>query len=208
MTASEEQKRADLSARETLRYPETPLVALDLRSVETYLLAQPLTWLARESEGALWCPLPSEPAPLDLDRAAAKRAADRLELPLAWPERHPATVPKAMRVAALACAGGWGAAYVFGMSRLAFGGAGDLEDLEEYLLGIEETDVTAREAALAATEGSGWEAELGRLASELRSLGIMRAPALRWEGRLYLGTREIAPVLARSANSQPPLDLA
>ena len=49
-----------------------PLVVLDLASVETYLLVQPLGWLARQSEGTLWCPLASEPAPLDLELDAAR----------------------------------------------------------------------------------------------------------------------------------------
>lgn len=202
-----EQARSRLADTRALRDPRVPLVVLDLRSVETYLLAQPLTWLAVERDGAIWCPLASEPAPLDLDRETARCLAERLRLPLAWPERHPAPVPKAMRVAALACARGSGATFMFGMSRLAFAGAADLEDPEQYLLGIQETNLTEHETALAAQDKTEWDVELRSLAVQLRELGIARAPALRWHGRLYVGTHAITPVLAQSSSSQPPFDL-
>jgi 2-hydroxychromene-2-carboxylate isomerase len=111
-----------------------------------------------------------------------------------------------MRVAALACTRGVGAAFIFGMSRLAFGGAADLEDHEQYLLAIEETGLTAQEATRAAEHGARWDAELRVLAREMRGLGIAGAPALRWRGRLYVGARAIAPALAQSPSSQPPFD--
>lgn len=208
MVGTSDPKRSRLAETSALRDPQVPLVVLDLASVETYLLCQPLTGLVLEAAGAIWCPLASDPAPLDRDRGAAGRAAAGLQLPLAWPVRHPAPVPQAMRVAALACGRGLGASTIYGLSRLAFGGGGDLDDSEEYLLALEETGLTAHEARLAAADGSAWDTELRSLAAELRGLGISGAPALRWGGHLYLGGRAIAPVLAESQSSQPPLDLA
>jgi 2-hydroxychromene-2-carboxylate isomerase len=206
--AAPKQDRPPLPDVRALRDPQVPLVVLDLRSVETYLLVQPLTWLAPEQDGAVWCPLASPPAPLDLDREAAGRAAARLQLPIAWPARHPQPVPRAMRVAALACAHGAGVTCIFGMSRLAFGSGADLEEPEQQLLAAEEAGLTAQESTLAARDGAGWEEKLHALARELQELGISAAPALRWEGQLYLGTRAIAPVLARSPSTQPTLDLS
>jgi 2-hydroxychromene-2-carboxylate isomerase len=206
MMAAPAQDRPPLSPA-ALRDPQAPLVVLDLCSVETYLLAQPLAWLAEEQAGAIWCPLASGPAPLDGDRAAAERAAERLQLPLTWPGRHPEPVFRATRVAALACARGFGAACIFGMSRLAFGGGADLEDPEQYLLAVEEAGVTPQEAMLAARAGDTWDARLRVLAQELRQLGIVAGPALRWQGHLHLGTREIAALLAHSPHAQPILDL-
>src|ERR1700730_1532720 len=187
MVAPRKPKRSQFADVGALRDAQVPLVVLDLASVETYLLCQPLTGLARELTwtaqrpgGAIWCPMASAPAPLDLDRELAERVARRIELSLAWPERHPAPVPRAMRVAALACGRGVGAAVIYRLSRLAFGGGGDLDDPAEYLLALTEAGLTAREAMLAAKEGSVWEAELRSLARELAELGISAAPALRW----------------------------
>src|SRR5215213_7624806 len=54
-------------------------------------------------------------------RAAEERAA-ALRLPLVWPERFPAEVPAAMRVAAYAAEAGRGAAFRVAATRLAFCG--------------------------------------------------------------------------------------
>ncbi|HEV3071831.1 MAG TPA: hypothetical protein VGY76_10460 [Solirubrobacteraceae bacterium] len=207
MAAPGEQQRSELGDAGTLRDPQVPLVVLDLASVETYLLLQPLTGLARESAGAIWCPLASDPAPLDLDRESVAQVAATVDLHLSWPVRHPAAVPRAMRVAALACSRGQGASVMFALSRVAFGGGGDVDEPAEYLRALKDTDLAAREARLAAESGSHWEGELCRLARELAALGIQRAPALRWGGRLYLGSRAIASVLGESSSSQPPLRL-
>lgn len=180
-----------------------PLVVLDLASVETYLLVQPLACLAFEQEGAVWCPLSSAPAPLDRDRQAAQGYADRLGLALAWPQRHPEAAPRAMRVAALVCARGRGADFMLGMSRLAWGSGRSLEDPEEYEFMAGELGIQAREASAAAAEGSAWDLELQRVASALERIGITTAPALRWQGKIYVGSQAVAPVLAQSQSSQP-----
>jgi len=207
MAAPGEQQKSELGYAGTLRDSRVPLVVLDLASVETYLLLQPLTGLALEAAGAIWCPLASDPAPLDLDRESAARVAATVELAVSWPARHPAAVPSAMQVATLACSRGQGAVVMYALSRIAFGGGGDVDEPAEYLPALEDTELTAREARLAAEGGSRWESELHRLALELASLGIQRAPALRWDGRLYLGSRAITSVLGESPSSQPPLRL-
>jgi hypothetical protein len=207
MAAPGEQQKSELGYAGTLRDSRVPLVVLDLASVESYLLLQPLTGLALESAGAIWCPLASDPAPLDLDRESAARVASTVALAVSWPVRHPAAVPRAMQVATLACSRGQGAAVMYALSRIAFGGGGDVDEPKEYLPALKDTDLAAQEARLAAESGSRWEGELRRLALELAAIGIRRAPALRWGGQLYLGSRAIASVLGESPSSQPPLRL-
>jgi len=175
--------------------PGVPLVVFDLASVETYFLAQPLGALSLRSEGMLWCPLASPAAALDVDRVAALEYARKLGLPLVWPVGHPAGVGRAMRVATLACARGYASFYVFGMTRLAFGGGADLDDPGEYLLAAEECGLDDAEVRAAAGEDSVFDRELVSAAGELARLGIDRAPVLRWEGATYTGVAEIAPVL-------------
>ena len=183
--------------------PDVPLVVLDLASVETYLLVQPLACLAFEEEGAVWCPLSSAPAPLDRDRRSAQARADHLGLELAWPQRHPEGVPRAMRVAALACARGRGADFMLGMSNLAWGSGRDLEDPREYEFMAGELGIERHEAGAAAQEGSAWDLELQRVASTLQRLSIVTGPTLRWQGEIYVGSQAVAPVLSQSQSSQP-----
>jgi 2-hydroxychromene-2-carboxylate isomerase len=206
-----------------LNDPAVPLVVLDLASVETYLLVQPLGWLARQSEGALWCPLASAPAPLDLDTDAAGRCAQRARLPLNLPERHPAPVPRAMRVAMLASQRGRAASFMFRMSRLAFGSALDVDQItgsvewenvdpdhpEQYLVAVEdEMDLDPDEAMIAAEAGSSCDRELQAIAAELQRIGITSAPALRWDRDIHLGATAITRVLPQSESIQPTLGLS
>ncbi len=90
---------------------DVPPVVLDLASVETYLLVRPLSGLADERDAAVWCPLTSKPAPLDLDVDAARACANRLEIPFARPEPHPSPVPRAMRLATFPSARARGATF-------------------------------------------------------------------------------------------------
>jgi 2-hydroxychromene-2-carboxylate isomerase len=192
--------------------PDVPLVVLDLASVETYLLAQPLSWLASQAAGAVWCPLISAPAALDEDRDEARRCAERVRLALSWRERHPAPVPRTMRFAALACSRGKAASFFFGASGMAFGSGIDLEQIEpgrsfaaELRRGL---DVSAAETRAAREGGSEWDVALGRIARELAGVGISSAPALRWRREIYLGAQEIDSVLAEGESLQPRLGLA
>src|ERR1035441_7714128 len=188
--------------------PDVPLVVIDLASVETYLLVRSLSGLAVEQDGALWCPLLSKPAALDLDTDAARLHADRLQLPFVRPERHPAPVPRAMRIAALAAARGRGAIWTVRATRLAWSTGAGLEDPdpeddpEGYLrLMAQEIGLDVADAKLAAREGSEWDVELHALAAGLAQLGIHAAPALRWQGKLYSPLVAICAVLAEVESS-------
>jgi 2-hydroxychromene-2-carboxylate isomerase len=201
---------------------DVPLVVIDLASVETYLLVRDLSALAVEAHGARWCPLISQPAPLDLDIEAASACANRLQLPFVRPERHPAPVRKAMRVATLAAARGQAALFTVRATRLAWSTGADLDRLGEgqevegeeddpaaYLpLMMEEIGIEPGEARRAATEGSDWDLELTSIAGSLGRLGIQAAPALRWRGRLHVGRDAILSVLPDSKSHeghvQPP----
>jgi hypothetical protein len=194
--------------------PDVPLVVIDLASVESYLLVRRLSYLAVEQDGAVWCPLLSKPSSLDLDIEAARCHADRLQLPFVRPERHPAPVPRAMRIAALAAARSRAAIFTVRATRLAWSTGADLDrlelgagleepdqddDPEEYLrLMTREIGLDVADAKLAAQQGSNWDLELRATASGLAGLGIDAAPALRWNGRLYTGMDAISGVLVGS----------
>jgi hypothetical protein len=204
-------RRASLVDR-ALSDPDLPLVAMDLASVDSYLLVRPLSYLAVEQDGALWCPLLSNPSSLDLDIDAARVHAHRLQLPFVRPERHPAPVPRAMRIAALAAARSRAAIFTFRATRLAWATGADLDrlelgagleepdsvdDPEEYLrLMVQEIGLDVSDAKLAAQEGSDWDLELHSIAGGLARLGIDAAPALRWRGTLHTGLVAISAVLA------------
>jgi 2-hydroxychromene-2-carboxylate isomerase len=206
-------------ATQALSDPDVPLVVLDLASVETYFLVRPLSGLADERDGAVWCPLISEPAPLDLAVHAARACADRLQIPFVRPNRHPRPVPRAMRLAALAAARSGGAIWTVRATRLAWATGADLDrlgeasgsqdrdtedDLEGYLeLMAEEIGLNVRDAKLAAEEGSQWDLALHSLAGTLAQLGIHSAPALRWQRRLYTGQAAICAALADAASIRP-----
>jgi hypothetical protein len=214
MTPSVSRHRRNSLVDRALSAPDIPLVAIDLASVETYFLVRPLSYLAVERDGAIWCPLPSRPASLDLDVDAAMIHAHSLRLPFVRPERHPAPVPGAMRIAALAAARARGALFTVRATRLAWSTGADLDrlelgagldesdpddDPEGYLrLMVEEIGLDVCEAKLAARKGSEWDVELEELACGLARLGIDAAPALRWRGELYTGLVAISGLLAES----------
>lgn len=205
-----------------------PLVVMDLASVESYLLVRSLSYLAVEEDGAVWCPLLSRPSALDLDVDAARTQALRMRLPFVRPERHPAPVPRAMRIAALAAARSRAAIFTVLATRLAWSTGADLDRLEHgaglaepevdgvdddpegYLsLLVKEIGLDVCDAKLAAREGSEWDCELRSIADRLARLGIGAAPSLRWRGRLYTGLVAISAVLADTelgaAPHSPPM---
>jgi 2-hydroxychromene-2-carboxylate isomerase len=119
-----------------------------------------------------------------------------------------------MRVAALACARGRGAAALFAMSSLAFGSGVDLERLGERGQSVPAADVSIDVSSIAEAAGldpseidracrgdSQWEGLVQSTAARLAAAGIDRAPALRWRGVLYIGSRAISPLLARESPS-------
>jgi AcrR family transcriptional regulator len=199
-------------ANSALSDPDVPLVVIDLASVETYLLVAPLIGLAVERAGAVWCPLISEPAQLDLDLDAARARANRSRIPFVRPETHHAPVPRAMRLAALASERGRCAIWTVWATRLAWATGVDLsrlgeesrpgdtdaeDDLDGYLeLMAQKIGLEVSDAKLAAEEGSQWDLELQSIARRLAQVGIHSAPALRWQGHIYTGLDAISAVLA------------
>src|SRR3954469_5675629 len=107
-------------------------------------LADPGTYLAAERvdllfPGVIWVPASLEAlrdglgkahVPAPAERAAVADRATMLNMPLVWPESHPAPRRAAMRAAAHACASPGGGAFVLAASRLAFCGGFDLDDPE------------------------------------------------------------------------------
>jgi 2-hydroxychromene-2-carboxylate isomerase len=203
MDSPEEQKRSPWTAADALADAQATLVVFDLQSVETYLLAQPLSWLAPEDEGATWCPLPSAPSALDANREARDREAHRLELPIVWPNHQPVPVPRAMRVAALAAARGCAARYVFAMSRLAYGGGGDINDPQQCLQAAKEAHLAESEAQGAGEPSSKWDVALSAIKTALQGLGIVTAPTVRWQGDLYTGFQAIRQLLRETETNEP-----
>jgi 2-hydroxychromene-2-carboxylate isomerase len=220
MTPSASPQRRTSLVDRAVRDPNVSLVAIDLASVETYFLVRQLSYLAAERDGAVWCPLPSRPASLDLDLDAAMVHAQRLRLPFVRPARHPAPVPSAMRIAALASARARGALFTLRATRLAWSTGADLDrlevgggldesepddDPEGYLrLMAAEIGLDVCEAKLAAAQGSEWDVELHALAACLARLGIHAAPALRWRGELYTGLAQISVVAAECEGARQP----
>ena len=207
-------ERRSPPAKSALSDPDVPLVVMDLASVETYFLVRPLSELALEQAGAVWCPLTSEPAPLDLDLDAAKGHANRLHVPFVRPATHPAPVARSMRLATLASQRSRGAIWTLLATRLAWATGTDLgrlgedsrlqerdteDDLEGYLeLMAQEIGLDVSDAKLAAHEGSQWDLELHSIAGRLAQLDIHTAPALRWQGNVYTGLDSISAFLADS----------
>ena len=128
----------DLAARREARRQRTAQRPERTRAQFFFDLSCPFSYLAAERierafDDVVWTPA-SAPglrrADVEAVRHAAEERADALRLPLVWPERFPAAVPAAMRVAALAADRGRGAAYVLAATRLAFCGGFDLDDPE------------------------------------------------------------------------------
>jgi hypothetical protein len=196
--------------------PGAPLVVLDLASVETYLLVGTLSRNLPEAGRALWCPLESQPAELDLDHAEADLFAGELHLSITWPGGHWRAVPRAMRVGALALDRGCAPSYMRSMSRVAFGAGMDVDkvsgpieprrshliDFEPYAVAVEdELGLSALDVADATQRGSRCDLHLQRVASDLAQLGIVRAPALRLDGEVHIGARAISELLPEQACS-------
>jgi hypothetical protein len=191
---------------------DVPLVALDLASVETYLLVSQLAGLVDERQGAVWCPLISPPAPLDLDLDTARLHAEAMSLPFERPELHHEPVPRTMRVATLAAARSRAAIFMVRATRLAWATGGDLDRLFDSEAGHEftpaedgpdgylrlmarEIAISVHEAKAAAADRSVWDVEMHSIAQGLERVGIDTAPALRWRGALHVGFDAISAVL-------------
>ena len=179
---------------------DNDLFAFDLASVETYLVAGRVWKMA--PIGLVWCPVSlgtlgpgATPSVLDADRGAAERRAREIGLPLAWPERHGESLPRALRVAALAAEQGRGGTFMLAAARLAFAGGYNLDwDPDLLLDAASVAGLNPRQAMLAADDHSR-DLALEQQAARLRSLGISLLPALRINRELALGERAIGELI-------------
>jgi 2-hydroxychromene-2-carboxylate isomerase len=125
------------------------------------------------------------------DRAAA------LGVPLVWPEGWPAEVRPAMRVAALACDLGRGAAFVLAAGRLAYCGGFDL-GAPDVLAEAAAAASLPLDLCLAAAGDPGRDALMSQAGRRLREAGATDLPALRVARRVFAGEMRIAEAFAAS----------
>jgi 2-hydroxychromene-2-carboxylate isomerase len=172
-------------------------------------LSCPFTYLAverveRAFDEVVWTPasasalrrswLGSDPAVTDAVRSAAEQRAVALRLPLVWPERFPAEVPSAMRVAAHAAEAGRGAAFVLAATRLAFCGGFDLDD-PEILAEAAAAAGVVLDDCLRAARDEGRDGAIEAAGRSLLAAGADRLPALRVGRALYWGERRVGDAL-------------
>ena len=172
-------------------------------------LADPGTYLAAERvdvlfPGVEWVPTSVESLHAGLGTRApaapAQRAAlaDRavaLNMPLVWPEAHPAPRRAAMRAAAHACASGAGAAFVLAASRLAFCGGFDLDD-PEVLAEAAAAAGLPLEDVLGAIGEPRHDVEIEAATMRLLAAGADRLPAIRVGRSLFCGEERIVEAAA------------
>jgi 2-hydroxychromene-2-carboxylate isomerase len=123
-------------------------------------------------------------------RDHAQGRAVALRLPLIWPERFPAPVPRALRVAAYAAELGAGDRFALAAGRLAFCGGFDLEDWD-VLAEAAAASGLAIDACLAAARDIARDAALRATAWGLRSRGVTHLPAFRVGRHFLQGERSL-----------------
>jgi 2-hydroxychromene-2-carboxylate isomerase len=168
----------------------------DLASPYTYLVAERLE---RRVGGAVWRPamLPS-PAPRGGEMVAeAQRRAHALRMPLVWPERFPARVPTAMRVATYANEQGCGSAFAIAAGRLAFCGGFDIEDPDILAEGAAAAGLDV-DGALAAARDPRRDHQIGMAGRAVGHAGGTVLPALEHERRIYCGEAHITAWLSQA----------
>jgi 2-hydroxychromene-2-carboxylate isomerase len=188
-----ERRDARRSRGAPVRVPRRAEFFFDLSSPFTYLAAERVD---RAFEHVMWTPASAAAlqqgrpgggdAGLDRLRAAAEERAALLRLPLSWPERFPADVPAAMRVAAFASQAGRGAAFVLAATRLAFCGGFDLEDPEILAEAAAAANIVLDDCLASARDG-GRDGAIEAEGRRLLAAGADRLPALRVGRALYWG---------------------
>jgi len=188
-----ERRDARRSRGAPVRVPRRAEFFFDLSSPFTYLAAERVD---RAFEDVVWTPASAtalqqgqpggDTAGLDRLRAAAEERAAMLRLPLSWPERFPADVPAAMRVAAFASHAGRGAAFVLAATRLAFCGGFDLEDPEILAEAAAAANIVLDDCLASARDG-GRDGKIEAEGRRLLAAGADRLPALRVGRALYWG---------------------
>jgi 2-hydroxychromene-2-carboxylate isomerase len=165
----------------------------DLGDPYSYLAAErverafdAVTWTPASARGLL--------APARPWEHAEARAVE-LRLPLQWPERHPAPVVRAMRVASLAAECGRGAEFALAAGRLAFGGGYDLDDTETLVEAAAAAGI-GLEATLRAAADARRDAAMEAAGRRLHAEGADRLPALLVDGAVFWGEERVAEALA------------
>jgi 2-hydroxychromene-2-carboxylate isomerase len=164
-------------------------------------LACPFSYLAAEQvQRALgqvdWIPVRGEQTSdepwgrLEAACGHTQRRAVALRLPLVWPERFPAPVPRALRVAAYAAELGAGDRFTLAASRLAFCGGFDLEE-PDVLAEAAAASGLASDACLAAARDIARDTTLQATTWALLARGVTRLPAFRVGRHFLQGERAI-----------------
>jgi 2-hydroxychromene-2-carboxylate isomerase len=188
-----ERRDARRSRGAPVRVPRRAEFFFDLSSPFTYLAAERVD---RAFEDVVWTPASAaalhrgqqggDAAGRDRLRQVAEERAALLRLPLSWPERFPADVPAAMRVAAFASQAGRGAAFVLAATRLAFCGGFDLEDPEILAEAAAAANIVL-EDCLASARDTRRDGSIESEGRRLLAAGADRLPALRVGRALYWG---------------------
>ena len=191
----DQRRRARGAHRSVTRAPAHAELFFDLGDPFSYLAAERVE---RAFDAVTWTPAqtPSpRPEADEVKRARAEARACQLRMPLVWPERHPAPVQGAMRVAACASESGRAAAFVLAAGRLAFCGGFDLDDPEILAEAAAAAGVSLDDCLRAAGDRSR-DAALEAAAARLLDAGADRLPALRVGGTLFAGEERIAEAAA------------
>jgi 2-hydroxychromene-2-carboxylate isomerase len=154
-------------------------------------LACPFSYLAAERVERLlgdvdWVPVPGSRGDTESIIARADALARAARLPLVWPERFPASLPRAMRAAAYTAEIGVGPRFALAAFRLAFCGGFDLEKASVLTDVASAAGISARDCLVAAAEE--WrDEELRATASALSAQGVLELPVIGVEGRWFDG---------------------
>jgi len=193
----------DLAARREARRLRTGQRPERTRAQFFFDLACPFSYLAAERierafDDVVWTPATApglHRGHATAVRHAAEERAAELRLPLIWPERFPAGVSAAMRVAGLAAERGRGAAYVLAATRLAFCGGFDLDD-PEILAEAAAAGGLGLDACLHAAGDRAHDGTIEASGRRLLAAGADRLPALRIGRALYWGETQVADAAA------------
>lgn len=191
-------RRSDLTGQRALPHgPGTASTTLyfDLASPYTYLVAERVE---RRVGGAIWRPATLRaPQPRGEQLVAeALNRAHALRMPLVWPERFPARVPTAMRVATYANEHGCAPAFAVAAGRLAFCGGFDLEDPEIIAEAAAASGLDV-DGALVAARDPGRDHQIAMAGRSVEHAGGAALPALEHERRLYCGESHISAWLSQ-----------
>ena len=189
------QRRADRASSAMAGTSPTTLY-FDLASPFTYLVAERVE---RRVGAAIWRPAVVA-GTLAADReqlaASAQRRALALRMPLVWPERFPASVPSAMRVATYASEQGCGPAFAIAAGRLAFCGGFDLEDADIVAEAAAAAGLDV-EGALAAARDPRRDHQIQMAGRSVGHAGGSSVPAVEHDRRLYCGESRISAWLVQ-----------